>query len=305
MEKMKNIFLTGITGFIGGTIAVKLKERNYNVVGLARKEEDVKAIQQLGFECVKGSLQDISVLKNAIEKCDAVIHTADSDNMYIADNFIDILKHSGKTFIYTSGSNIIANWDNPATAEFVYTEDFPIETTSPNGHRVAINNKILRAAIQNIRAIVIVPSMVYGDGLLLKKESAQLPLLIKTAKSKKAGVYTGNKEHGWSNIHVEDLAELYISALEKAKSGSYFFAENGFSTFYTLAKTIHHSLGYLGEPISLNTIEAIGIWGKMMATVALGSDCRMNSDKARTMLHWKPTHPYITAYIKTTLHHEI
>jgi nucleoside-diphosphate-sugar epimerase len=305
MKKIKNIFLTGITGYIGGTIAVKLKERNYNIIGLVRKAEDVKAINELEFECVQGSLHDFAILKNAIEKCEAVIHTADSDSMEVADNFIEILKNSGKTFIYTSGSNIIANWEHPETAEFVYTEDFPLETKTPNGHRIEINNKILRAAIQNIRTIVIVPSMVYGDGLLLKKESAQLPLLIKTAKAKNAGVFVGNEQRGWSNMHVEDLVELYISALENAKAGSYLFSENGFSSFYNLAKTIHHSLGFKGAPLLLKNDEAIEIWGKMMATVALGSDCRMSADKARTILNWKPTQPDIKTYIENSLLHEI
>jgi len=37
-------------------------------------------------------------------------------------------------------------------------------------------------------------------------------------------------------VHVEDLADLYISALEKAKPGSYFFVENGIASFKILLK---------------------------------------------------------------------
>lgn len=297
MENSQSIFVTGITGYIGGSIAVKLKERGYSVWGLARKDADIEALKALGINAVKGSLQDIDILEEALASSGAVIHTADSDDPQVAENFISLLKGTGKTFIYTSGSGIVANWDRPETAHFVYTEDFPLETSAPLGQRVLINNRILRSAIQGIRSIVIVPSMVYGTGLLLNKESMQVPLLIKTAQDKGAAVYVGNGEQSWSNVHVEDLANLYVAALEKAKPGSCFFAENGLASFKEIAEAIHKKLHLDGMPVSLSPDEAAACWGDMMATVALGSDCRLNADKARLFLEWKPQHSSILRFI--------
>lgn len=290
MKISDNIFITGITGYIGGTIAVKLKERGYRVWGLARKDSDIETLKGFDIKALKGSLQDVDLLREALAQSDAVIHTADSDDPQVAETFISLLKGTDKTFIYTSGSAIVANWDRPETAHFLYTEDFPLETDSALGQRVLINNRVLRSAIQGIRSIVIVPSMVYGTGLLLNKESKQIPLLVKTAQDKNTAVYVGSGEHRWSNVHVEDLADLYIAALEKAKPGTYLFAENGMTSFREIAEAIHEKLGFKGRPASLSPSEAVTCWGEMMASIALGSDCRLNADKARLLLGWQAQH---------------
>lgn len=298
---MKKIFIIGITGYIGGTIALKLKEKGYEVLGLARKDADINSLNALGFNIVKGSLQNVEVLRKAIVESDAVINTADSDDYLVVEDFLSLLRGTGKTFIYTSGSNIIANWTQPETADFVFTEDFPLETISPAPNRLIINDYVLRSAIDGVRNIVIVPSMVYGEGLLLNKESKQIPLLIKTAKDKNVGVYVGSGSQSWSNVHVEDLADLYIAALERAKPGSIFFAENGIASFKEIAEVIHHKLSLHGTPVSLSQSEAVSLWGDMMATMALGSDCRLNADKARLFLDWNPRYDSVLTYLQDTL----
>lgn len=297
MKNIKKILVTGITGYIGGTIAVKLKEKGYEVSGLVRKDSDIEKLQSFGFDTFQGSLEDKELLSKIIENSDAVIHTADSDTPEVAYAFLDILKNTGKTFIYTSGSSIVANWDNPKTADFVYTEDFPLVNDNSQRHRVVINDKILAAAIDGVRSIVMVPSMVYGDGLLLNKESKQLPVLIQTAKSLGRAAYVGNGLHAWSHVHVEDLADLYILALEKSPAGTLYFAENGIANFKQIAETIQSNLELQGAPKSLSAEEAAGLWGEMMATVALGSDCRMSSYKAKSYLGWSPSRSSVTDWI--------
>ncbi|MDR8398314.1 NAD-dependent epimerase/dehydratase family protein [Paraburkholderia sp. USG1] len=297
VENSQRIFVTGITGYIGGSVAVRLKERGYPVWGLARRDTDIEALKALDIQAVKGSLQDIDVLEEAFASSGAIIHTADSDDPQVVENCLSLLNGTGKTFIHTSGSGIVANWDRPETAHFVYTEDFPLETDAPLGQRVLINNRILRSALQGIRSIVIVPGMVYGTGLLLRRESMQVPLLVRTAKERGTAVYVGNGEQHWSNVHVEDLADLYVAALEKARPGSCFFAENGLASFREIAEAIQKKLHLGGKPVSLSPDEAAACWGDMMATVALGSDCRVNADKARLFLEWKPRHSSILPFI--------
>jgi len=51
---------------------------------------------------------------------EAVIRTADSDRTIVADDLLGILRGTGKTFISTYGSVIVANWNRPSTAKFAY-----------------------------------------------------------------------------------------------------------------------------------------------------------------------------------------
>ncbi|WP_132921115.1 NAD-dependent epimerase/dehydratase family protein [Sodalis ligni] len=290
MNNIKTIFVTGISGYIGGSLAVVLKKSGYSVLGLVRRGSDAAFVQDAGMIPVRGDLNNTEVIVRALEQCDAVIHTAECDNPVIASVFLAHLRGTGKTFIYTSGSAIVANWQYPETSSFVFTEDFPLESREPFPNRVDINKEVLRASLSGVRSIVIVPGMVYGTGLFLSKKSKQIPLLASTAKQLGNAVYIGDGNHRWSQVHIEDLAELYLAAMERAKPGSLFFAENGDASFKEMALAIHNKLQFAGQPVSLSQEKANEYWGKMMATVALGSDCRINADKARLFLHWSPTH---------------
>lgn len=294
---MKNILITGITGYIGGTIARKLLDKNYKVTGLIRNETHAKELEAAGIETIVGSIHDEAVLQSAISGADAVIHNADSaDDAYAADSIVSILKGSGKTFIFTSGSAIFGGKENGEKNDFVFTEDIPLQPRLEMASRVLINQHILQSAAQDIRSIVIVPTMVYGKGLGIKKDSIQLPALISFSKEKGFGTYFGKGENIWSNVHIEDLADLYILALENAKAGSLYYAENGSSNIKNLAERI--SERYQLQPAQSVTIqEAVNTFGPAGGYFGFASNSLCNSGKARTELDWKPKHHSIEHYI--------
>jgi len=294
---MKKILITGITGYIGGTIARKLLDKNYKVTGLIRNETHAKELEAAGIETIVGSIHDEAVLQSAISGTDAVIHNADSaDDAYAADSIVSILKGSGKTFIFTSGSAIFGGKENGEKNDYVFTEDIPLQPRLEMASRVLINQHILQSAAQDIRSIVIVPTMVYGKGLGIKKDSIQLPALISFSKEKGFGAYFGKGENIWSNVHIEDLADLYILALENAKAGSLYYAENGSSNIKNLAERI--SERYQLQPAQSVTIqEAVNTFGPAGGYFGFASNSLCSSDKARTELSWKPKHNSIEHYI--------
>ncbi|MFP3598841.1 NAD-dependent epimerase/dehydratase family protein [Chryseobacterium sp. SIMBA_029] len=294
---MKKILITGITGYIGGTIAKKLLEKNYSVTGLVRNETDVKKLEQSGIESIIGSIHDETVLKAAVSNADAVIHTADSaDDAYAADSFIRLLEGSGKTFIFTSGSAIFGGKENGEKNDFVFTEDIPLNPRLEMASRVLINQYVLQSAEKNIRSIVIVPTMVYGTGLGLKKDSIQLPALINYSKEKGFGVYFGKGENIWSNLHIEDLADMYILALEKAKPGSLYYAENGSSSIRNLAENISRQYNLL-PPQSVSIQEAVNTFGPAGGYFGFASNSLCSSDKAKIELGWTPRYDSIEKFI--------
>ncbi|SHF33682.1 NAD-dependent epimerase/dehydratase family protein [Chryseobacterium sp. OV279] len=294
---MKRIFITGITGYIGGTVARKLLDKNYSVSGLVRNEDSAEKLKQLGIEPIIGNIHDEAVLEAAISQADAIIHTADSaDDAYAADSIINTLEGTGKTFIFTSGSAIFGGKENGEKSDFVYTEDIPLHPRLEMASRVLINNYVLQSAKKDIRSIVIVPTMVYGEGLGLKKDSIQLPALISFSKEKGFGTYFGKGENIWSNLHIEDLADLYVLALEKAKSGALYYAENGSSTIRNLAENI--SRQYNLQPAqSLSIQEAVNTFGPAGGYFGFASNSLCNADKARTELGWKPQYQSIEQFI--------
>ena len=69
-------FVTGATGFIGGHVARKLRERGDDVVALVRTPSKATELAAIGCELITGDLSDRSVLSRAIEACDSVFHIA-------------------------------------------------------------------------------------------------------------------------------------------------------------------------------------------------------------------------------------
>ena len=137
---------------------------------------------------------------------------------------------------------------------------------------------------------------VYGEGLGIKKDSIQVPALINFSKEKGFGAYFGKGENIWSNVRIEDLADLYVLALEKAKAGSLYYAENGSSTIKNLAERISERYELLPAQ-SVTVQEAVNKFGPAGGYFGFASNSLCNADKARTELNWKPQHQSIEQYI--------
>lgn len=302
---INKVFITGATGYIGGSVAAVLLNKGYAVSALVRKQEDAEKLQALGITPVTGSIHDMPVLRKAAADADAVIHTADSDDTYSVITFLEALKGTGKTFIFTSGSSLVGDNAKGEQGHFVYSEDIPVEPKLEKQHRVAINDYILAAAKNNIRTIVLVPTMIYGTGLGIKPNSIQVPMLIELAKEKQAGVYIEKGENKWSNVHIADLADLYVLALENAPSGSYFYTENGNASLKDIAESISTVLGFEGKTESITLDSAISLWGPDAAAYGFASNSLVNSDKARKILGWQPKFNSILDDIETGSYHTI
>ena len=72
---MKKIAVTGATGHLGNIIVRELISRGYAVKALARGN-DLKAVEGLQIEIIKGDLADQTALKKLMEGCDGLIHSA-------------------------------------------------------------------------------------------------------------------------------------------------------------------------------------------------------------------------------------
>lgn len=294
---IKDVFITGATGYIGGSVASLLIRKGYQVRGLVRKEADFEKVQALGMTAVLGTLHNAPLMREEALKADAIIHTADAaDDPYVVDTFLEVLKGTGKSFIFTSGSAIFGGKDNGEISDFIFTEDTPLQPRLEMAHRVIINHHVLQAAKQNIRSMVIVPPMVYGEGLGLKKDSIQIPALLNIARQKGMGFYIEKGENIWSTVHIEDLAQLYLDALEKAKPGALFYAENGEASLKEIAGSISKRLG-AEHTISMKIDEAVQLFGPAGAYFGFASNSRCNADKARTTLGWHPKYTSIHKFI--------
>jgi dihydroflavonol-4-reductase len=73
---MKNVLVTGGTGFIGSNLASKLVALGYRVRILRRENSDLRAIDGIAVDHSIGDVREVESLVRAMTGCDTVFHTA-------------------------------------------------------------------------------------------------------------------------------------------------------------------------------------------------------------------------------------
>ena len=296
-----NIFMTGATGYIGGTVARRLLDDGHRLRGLVRDTEKGRKLASFGVEPVAGDLDDAAVLAAEARRADAVINTADSDHRGAIDALLEGLAGSDKPFLHTSGSSIVADDAHGNVAsDRIHDEDTPFEPVPGKQARVAIDRKIRDASSRGVRSIVVCPTMIYGNGLGLARDSVQIPGLAKRARASGVVRHVGKGLNVWSNVHVEDVADVYRLALTRAPAGAFYFAENGEASYRDICAAIARRLG-LGAPQAWPFEEAAMELGENSAAYSFGSNSRVRGKRTRGELGWQPRHVSAIRWIETEM----
>jgi nucleoside-diphosphate-sugar epimerase len=292
-----DIFITGATGFIGGSVAAGLLASGHRIRGLVRGDK-AAALAAKGIEPVPGTLADRELLVAEARRADAVVNAASSDNRGALEALIEGLSGSGKRLVHTSGSSLVGDDAKGEWASDRVYDETSLPTPTPDkAARVAIDNLVRAATDRGVVSTVLCNTLIYGTGLGVNAHSVQLPRLV--AQARKSGIarHVGHGRNIWSNVHVEDVAEIYRLALEAAPAGSFYFVENGEAAFSEMTAAIARRLG-LGPAQDWPIEEAIQEWGYEHATYALGCNSRVTARLAKTELGWKPRHASVVEWIE-------
>lgn len=289
------IFVTGATGFIGGSVAATLVAAGHQVRGLIRNPARSDELEAFGIVPVIGTLDDRDLLFAEVKAADSVISAADSDHRDAVEAMLAGLGTSGKRFIHTSGSSLVGDEALGEPSEAIFDETTPVAPEPDKAPRVALNELILRAA-PAIHSIVLCHSLIYGNQLGPKARSVQIPPLLDQAKESGIARHIGRGLNRWSNVHIADVADLYALALEEAPAGSFYFVENGEASFKAITDAIGEALG-LGVSEDWDPADAIARWGRELAVFGLSSNSRVRADKARAELRWAPKQASVIRYI--------
>jgi len=287
------IFVTGANGYIGGSVASALITDGHKVRGLVRSKEKADAVAAHGVDPVIGSLDDADLLQAEARAADAVVNAALSDHSGAVEALISGLSGSGKPLIHSSGSSIVADLAMGEPSDRIFDEMTPIVPLAERTARVAIDQLVLTAT--GIQSVVLCNSMIYGSALGSPAQSVQIPALVRQAKVSGVARYIGRGLNRWSNVHIADVAALYVLAIARAPAGSFMYVESGEEALGEIVRAIAAQLG-LGPAQSISAEEAIAFWGRNLAVFSLGSNSRVRGNAA-VSLGWLPAHRSITRWI--------
>jgi nucleoside-diphosphate-sugar epimerase len=223
------VFLTGGTGFIGGHVARKLRERGDDVRALVRSAEKGAELERLGCDLLIGDLSDQAAITTGLAGCDALIHNAavyevgipESEHraMYEAnvigtDNALRAaLAANTPKVVYVSTVGAFGNTHGTVVDE---TYEHPgrgftsyYEQTKYEAHQVA--KRLI--ADDGLPCVIVQPGGVYGPndhsaiGTQINQFLAgRMPLLA-------------FPDLGMNMVYVEDVADGILLALDKGKAG--------------------------------------------------------------------------------------
>jgi dihydroflavonol-4-reductase len=247
-EPPMKVFVTGGTGFIGGHVVRKLRERGDEVRALVRNPDKGGVLVALGCELIAGDLSDDAAIRAGMRGCDAVIHGAaiyevgipksEHEAMYEAnvrgtERVLRAALEEGipkvvyistvGAFGNTAGRVVDETYAHPGQSFTSYYEE-----TKYQAHQVA------RRMIdqENLPCVIVQPGGVYGPddhsaiGTQMNNFLAgRMPLIA-------------FPDLGFNMVHVEDVADGVLLALDKGEIGEQYVLGGQVTTMREMIETL-------------------------------------------------------------------
>lgn len=268
------VFVLGATGTIGQGIVKAFASNGYRVFGLCRSNEKAKNLLQDEITPVIATAQEVSSWEKYAEESDIIIEALadpkDPNTPFVVQKaLLPILqKNKNKLFVYTSGS-----WIYGDTGKETVTETAPINPATKSKFRNEIEQTYL-----SVGAIVLRPGYIYG------KQGSLTGIWFKAIQDGKVSL-SGTGDHFWPMVHVDDLADAYVKAVERfyIARGQIFNIVANNEKVGDCVRAIADLQNYKGE---------ITFYGKASDPFneALQMSQKLSSQKANFQLNWHPNH---------------
>lgn len=228
-DKKWNVMVTGGAGYVGAVLVPKLLAAGHKVTVLDLYLYGDDVLKNVAgnpqLREIKGDLRDAAVVDKALEGCDAVIHLAciSNDPSYDLDPdlgrsinhesfrpLVQASKKAGvKRFIYASSSSVYGVKDDPEVTEELELEPL----TDYSRFKALCEVELEEERAPGFVTCVVRPATVCGYSPRQRLDVI-VNILTNFAVNKGAiRVFGGEQKR--PNIHIDDMADLYLFLLQK------------------------------------------------------------------------------------------
>jgi nucleoside-diphosphate-sugar epimerase len=218
-------FLTGATGFVGGSLAKQLRKAGHEVIAIVRNPDKATDLKAMGVTVVKGDVTEKESMREAMKGCDGVYHVAGWYKVGVKDktpgyqinvmgtrNVLELMKELNiPKGVYTSTLAINSDTHGELKDEnyhFTGKHISEYDKTKAEAHKIA--EQFIK---KGLPLVIVMPGLIYGpDGTSMSDEALRLYL------KKKLPMIPSKSAYSWA--HVDDIAYAHILGMEKAKPGS-------------------------------------------------------------------------------------
>lgn len=300
-----NVLLTGATGFVGSAVARALVRHGHHVLGLVRRRQAGQFLEALGGSLTEGDMWRPDTYGPLVAKVDAVIHAAQekpqgrwnrrkiravhASDALMTRTLAAACLADKKPLLYSSGA--LAH--RGVGDEWIDEDTPPRPCLLARGHADMVAELEGDWARRGLRTQIISPGFVYGPGGFLKE----------TADMLRAGRYRiiGTGDNYWSLVHVDDLAEAYVLALERGAPGGHYFVADDLPL--RRRDVIHRTSDALElPPVGHVPRWIVGLWLGFPLVEAINSPIRMRNSRLKQELGWLPRYTTFSEGLASALH---
>ena len=223
-------FVTGATGFVGNTLAHKLRETGHEVHASVRSPEKANDLATLGVKLFKGDVTDKESMRAAMQGVDGVYHVAGWYKIGTRD------KRDGEKVNIQGTRNVLELMQELKIPKGVYTSTLAVNSDtkgqmkdesyhftgqhlSEYDRTKAVAHEVAKEFIaKGLPLIIVMPGLIYGPG-----DTSTLRTNIQDFLNQKLPMLPSQTTFCWA--HVDDIVLGHILAMEKGKVGeSYIIA---------------------------------------------------------------------------------
>jgi UDP-glucose 4-epimerase len=317
VSKTKKVLVTGGAGYVGSVVAKHLLEAGHQVTVLDDLSTGFRAGVPEGAVFVEGRIQDAAarILDSSF---DAVLHFAASSQVgesvvnpekYWRNNvagtleLLTAMRQAGvRTLVFSSTA---ATYGEPKSVPI--TEDDPTLPTNPYGaSKLAVDHMITSEAVAHglaavsLRYFNVAGAHLSPDGDAYGErhdpESHLIPLVLQVAQGKREAISVYGDDYPTPDgtcvrdyIHVADLADAHLLAVDAATAGEHLICNLGNGNGFSVREVIETVRLVTGHPIPEVTAPRRG--GDPAVLVA-------SADRARQRLGWKPTRADLAGIVR-------
>lgn len=312
MATMSTWFVTGGSGFVGRNLIRDRLARSGKVRALARSDAAIACVEALGAEAVRGSLDNVDTMTQAMKGCDVVVHAAAKVDEWGAPETFHRVNVEGTEHVLRAAAQagvrrlIHIGTEAPyATGKPIVQIDETRPFPSPMLPRYPASKgeaelRVRAANSDDLETIVLRPRMIWGND-----DSSLLPQIV-AAVHQGRFMWIGDGMQFTSTCHVDNLCAAIDLAATSGTPGAAYFITDGpptplkpFLTDMLASRNVEIPDRQLPFAIAWNLARTCdAIWTGLrlnrpppvsrVAVALIGTEVTVRDDRARQELGYQP-----------------
>jgi nucleoside-diphosphate-sugar epimerase len=304
------VFVTGGSGFVGGTLIEALRERGETVNALVRSAAAEAAVVARGAVPVWGDLTVVESLTSGMRDAELVVHAAAKltgspresgefhrVNVAATQAVLEAARRAGvPRLVFISTKQVVLGEHPLVDAD----ESWPYAPRPVGPYaatKAAAERLVLGASTSSLATIVLRPPLIWGRG-----DPTVLPALVAGARSGRLRWVDGGG-YLTSTTHVRNVVEGILAAAERGRGGEVYFITDGapvpfreFATALLDTQGVAAPTGTIPRWVAYTLAAmAAAAWRVLPGTPpidptaarVIGEPCTVRDDKARRELGYE------------------